>query len=84
MSILDRPPLHLSADDMLPPASPDVPLSIPDMVGIVRETLHAFLPDHIDLADRNTVVAPAEPLFAGMLRVTVGVQAFHVIVTEAL
>ena len=78
MGILDRPPLHLTADDML-----DAPLAIPDMVGIVREALDGFLDGHHDLADRNVAVAPADPLFAGMLRLTVDSQAFDVTVTEA-
>jgi len=106
MGILDRPPLHLTADDMLdaplaipdmvgivreaPLAIPDMvgivreaPLAIPDMVGIVREALDGFLDGHHDLADRNVAVAPADPLFAGMLRLTVDSQAFDVTVTEA-
>lgn len=79
MSILDRPAIHLSADDV----AEDAPLTIRDMVDIVRETLDAFLDGHLDLAARNVTVAPAGPLFAGMLRVTVDGQRFDLTVTEA-
>jgi len=77
--ILDRPPLHLTAEQML-----DAPLSIPDMVGLVRETLDAFLDGQIDLADRRVIVAPGDPLFAGMLRVTIDGQRFDLTVTEGV
>ena len=79
MDIENRPPLHLTAADMI-----DAPLSIPDVVGIVRETLDGFADGHLDLADRTVTVAAADPLFAGMLRLTIDGQHFDITVTEAL
>jgi NADPH-dependent ferric siderophore reductase len=39
---------------------------------------------HLDLASRNVTVTRSDPLFAGMLRVTVDGQRFDLTVTEAL
>ncbi len=77
MSIIDRPPGHLTADDL-----PGAPLSITDMRDIVCETLAAFLDGHTDLADRNVTVTPAQPPYAGLIELAVGDQAFAVTIAE--
>lgn len=80
MRALDRPAIQPPADEV----ARDAPLSIPDMVDIVRETLAIYLDSHLDLASRPVRVHRAEPLFAGMMVIAVDDQVFHLTVTEAL